>query len=59
MPFGLVLFEPVRSADPPIISGIAATSVSSANSEAARVAMFLGSAASFAFTPATAAASLS
>ncbi len=37
-----VLLEPVRSAEPPIISGTAGTSASSANSEAERVAMSFG-----------------
>src|SRR5919198_167825 len=36
MPLGLVLLEPVRSAEPPIISGTAAVSASSAVSDAAR-----------------------
>ena len=59
MPLGLVLLEPVRSAEPPIISGTAAVSVSSAVSDAARVATSFGVAASFSFTERTAAASLS
>src|SRR3972149_1331890 len=42
MPLGRVLFEPVRSADPPIISGTAAVSASRANSEALRGAVSLG-----------------
>ena len=49
MPFGLVLLDPVRSADPPIISGTAAVSASSAVSDAARVAISFGVAASFSF----------
>jgi len=59
MPLGLVLLEPVRSAEPPIISGAAAVSASSAVSDAARVAISFGVAASFSFTERTAAASLS
>ncbi len=59
MPFGRVLLEPVRSADPPTISGTAAVSASSACSEAMRVAISLGAAASFSLTPRTAAASAS
>src|SRR5882757_5651841 len=38
MPLVLVLFEPVRSADPPIVAGIAALIASSAISDALRVA---------------------
>src|SRR3981081_2309957 len=59
MPFGLVLLEPVRSADPPIISGTATVRVSSAVSDAARVAVSFGVAASFSFAERTAAASSS
>ncbi len=59
MPLGLVLFEPVRSAEPPIISGTAAASASSAPSDAMRVPISFGVAASFSFTERTAAASLS
>ena len=59
MPFGRVLLEPVRSAEPPIISGTAAVRVSSAVSEATRVAISFGVAASFSFTARTAAASFS
>ncbi len=59
MPLGLVLLEPVRSAEPPIISGTAAVKASSALSDAARVAISFGAAASFSFTARTAAASLS
>ena len=59
MPFGRVLLDPVRSADPPTISGTAAVSASSACSEATRVAISLGAAASFSLTPRTAAASAS
>ena len=59
MPFGLVLLEPVRSADPPIISGTATVRVSSAVSDAARVAVSFGVAASFSFAERTAAASCS
>src|ERR1700704_4817456 len=54
MPFGLVLLEPVRSAEPPINSGSAGTRDSSANSEAARVAISFGVADSFSFTARTA-----
>src|SRR5437667_12788419 len=50
MPLGLVLLEPVRSAEPPIISGTAALSASSAVSDATRVATSLGVAASPSFT---------
>ncbi len=59
MPLGLVLLEPVRSAEPPIISGTATVSASSAVSDAARVATSFGVAASFSFTERTAAARLS
>src|SRR5262249_1564460 len=59
MPLGLVLLEPVRSAEPPIIPGTAAVSASSAVSDAARVAISFGVAASFSFTERTAAASSS
>ena len=59
MPLGLVLFEPVRSAEPPIISGIATVNISSAPSDATRVAISFGAAASFSFTACTAAASRS
>ena len=59
MPFGLVLLEPVRSAEPPIISGTAAVRLSSALSDAARVAISFGAAASFSFAARTAAASSS
>ena len=41
-PLVRVLLEPVRSAEPPIISGSAGIRLSSANSEAVRVAMSLG-----------------
>ena len=37
-----VLFEPVRSAEPPIISGSAGIRLSSANSQAVRVAISFG-----------------
>src|SRR5260370_715525 len=59
MPFGLVLLEPVRSAEPPSISGNAAVMASSALSDALRVAISLGAAASFSFTARTAAAIVS
>ncbi len=59
MPFGLVLLEPVRSAEPPIISGAAAVKASIAFSEAMRLAISFGAAASFSFTSRTAAAILS
>ena len=42
MPFVRVLLEPVRSAEPPTISGSAGTRASSANSEAERVAISFG-----------------
>ncbi len=51
-----VLLEPVRSAEPPIISGTAGTSASNANSDDERVAMSLGLAASVSFTLRTASA---
>src|SRR6266542_1763536 len=41
MPLMRVLLEPVRSAEPPMSSGTAGTSASSAISEALRVAIFL------------------
>ncbi len=50
MPLGLVLLEPVKSAEPPIISGTAAVKASSALSDAARVAISFGAALSFSFT---------
>ena len=52
-----VLLEPVRSAEPPIISGSAGTRLSSANSEDERVAMSFGVAASCSFTLRTASSS--
>src|SRR5476651_429907 len=51
-----VLLEPVRSAEPPIISGNAGIRLSSANSHAVRVAMSFGVAASDCFTARTASA---
>jgi len=54
-----VVGNPWRSADPPTISGTAAVSASRADSEATRVAISLGVAASFSLTPRTAAASAS
>src|SRR5215208_6872514 len=55
----LVLLEPVRSAEPPSISGIAGTRLSSANSDAVRDAISFGASASDLFTACTAALSLS
>src|SRR5665647_2428903 len=52
-----VLLEPVRSAEPPIISGSAGIRLSSANSQAVRVAISFGAAASDSFTALTAASS--
>ncbi|CEG09408.1 hypothetical protein BN961_02834 [Afipia felis] len=49
-----VLLEPVRSAEPPTISGTAGISTSSARSDAVRVAMSFGASASAAFILATA-----
>src|SRR5664279_3349586 len=49
-----VLLEPVRSAEPPIISGSAGIRLSSANSHAVRVAISFGVAASDCFTVRTA-----
>src|ERR1039458_6132786 len=49
-----VLLEPVRSAEPPIISGNAGIRLSNANSQAVRVAMSFGVAASDCFTACTA-----
>ena len=40
MPFDLVRFDPVRSADPPTVNGTAALTTSSAISLALRVATF-------------------
>src|SRR3569833_2985265 len=52
--FVRVLFEPVRSAEPPTISGSAGIRLSSANSHAVRVAISLGEAASFSLISRTA-----
>src|SRR5476649_2370941 len=52
-----VLLEPVKSAEPPIISGSAGIRLSSANSQAVRVAISFGDAASDSFTARTAAVS--
>ena len=52
-----VLLEPVRSAEPPIISGSAGIRLSSANSHGRAGRDFFGSAASFFFTARTASAS--
>src|SRR5665811_586921 len=49
-----VLLEPVRSAEPPIISGSAGIRLSSANSQAVRVAISFGLAARLSFTARTA-----
>src|SRR6478609_7789013 len=57
MPLMRVLLEPVRSAEPPIISGSAGIRFSSANSQAVRVAISFGWAASFSFTARMASAS--
>src|SRR5258706_9761929 len=54
----LVLLEPVRSAEPPSISGIAGTKVPSANSDAVREAISFGASASVFFTACTASVSL-
>ena len=56
MPLARVLFEPVRSAEPPIISGSVAVSASSVSSEAARVARSFGACASFCLSSLTAGA---
>src|SRR3954453_19276932 len=46
MPFARVLFEPVRSAEPPTISGTTAVSIPRAFSDATRVAISFGALAS-------------
>src|ERR1035437_332981 len=51
-----VLLEPVRSAEPPIISGSAGIRLSSANSQAVRVAISFGVAARLSLTARTASA---